>query len=119
MNEFYIIPEELFRMGNSKSPRLSNVRSRDVTIMNGKIIANGKGVSVFDREGINQSPMTGWVWKFPSNTRLPIGLKLVHDKKHHYCISPTRNMLIEEYKSLLEKMSIFAKKVFRKEGEVI
>ena len=42
--EFYIIPEEIFRLGNSNSPRLSNVRPRDVntTIINGieVIIAN-------------------------------------------------------------------------------
>jgi hypothetical protein len=28
--EFYLIPEEIFRMGNSSEPRLSNVRPRDI-----------------------------------------------------------------------------------------
>jgi len=61
--EFFILPEELFRLGNSSSSRLSNVRSRDVDTIeiNGITVirANGKGISVFDRVGINESPMTG------------------------------------------------------------
>lgn len=61
--EFFILPEELFRLGNSSSPRLSNVRSRDVDTIeiNGITVirANGKGISVFDKAGINESPMTG------------------------------------------------------------
>ena len=43
--EFYLIPEEIFRLENSASPGLSNVRPRDIdTIeMNGitVIMANG------------------------------------------------------------------------------
>ena len=82
--EFYIIPEEIFRLGNLNSPRLSNVRPRDVntTIINGieVIIANGKGISVFDKTGINESPMSGWVWQFSQNIQIPVGLKLVQDK---------------------------------------
>jgi hypothetical protein len=68
--EFFILPEELFRLGNATSPRLSNVRPRDidtieingikVIIANGKWqMANGKGISVFDKTGTNESPMTG------------------------------------------------------------
>lgn len=90
--EFYLVPEEVFRLGNSSSPRLSNVRSRDVDTMelNGitVVIANGKGISIFDKEGIMRSPMVGWVWRFPPNTSLPFGLKLVKDKPHHFCIAP-------------------------------
>jgi hypothetical protein len=57
--EFYILPEELFRLGNSKNPKLSNVRSRDVDTIeiNGITVikANGKGISIFDKAGINES----------------------------------------------------------------
>ncbi|MCW8126573.1 hypothetical protein [Microbulbifer halophilus] len=121
--EFYILPEELFRLGNSTSPRLSNVRPRDVDTMevNGinMIIANGKGISVFDIDGINESPMTGWVWKFSPNTRPPVGLKMVQDKAHHYCISPAQNMPLDKYKGLLEEMALSATRVFKKEGKVV
>jgi hypothetical protein len=120
--EFYIIPEEVFRLGNSTSPKLSSIRTRDVdtTTINGitMVIANGKGISVFDREGINQSPMTGWVWKFLPNTSFPPGLKLVQDKPHHFCIAPTKNMPVDKYKGLLEAMALKAMKVFKKEGNI-
>jgi len=121
--EFYILPEELFRLGNSTSPRLSNVRSRDVDTIdiNGikVIIANGKGISVFDKFGINESPMSGWVWRFSPNTHPPVGLKMVQDKPHHYCISPTQNMPIDKFKGLLEEMALKATRVFKKEGQAV
>ncbi|MFA5529554.1 MAG: hypothetical protein WDA11_02690 [Thiohalomonadaceae bacterium] len=121
--EFYIVPEEIFRLGNSSTPKLSHVRPRDVDTMqvNGitMIIANGKGVSVFDKIGINESPMTGWVWRFPPNTRPPAGLRLVQDKAHHYCIAPAQNMPIDKYKGLLEEMALRATRVFKKEGKAV
>jgi hypothetical protein len=121
--EFYLIPEELFRLGNRDNPRLSNVRPRDVSIakLNGidVIIANGKGVSVFDKEGINESPMTGWVWCFPISTLIPTGLKLVKNKTHHFCIAPVHNMPLDKYKGLLEEMALYAKRVFKKEGRAV
>jgi hypothetical protein len=121
--EFYVIPEEIFRLGNSNSPRLSNVRPRDINIteINGItiVIANGKGISVFDKEGINESPMSGWVWRFYPNTPFPLGLKLVQDKAHHYCIAPISNMPLSKYKGLLEEMAINAERVYKKEGKAI
>jgi|SRR5690606_18074239 len=121
--EFFILPEELFRLGNSNSSRLSNVRSRDVDTIeiNGITVirANGKGISVFDRTGINESPMTGWVWRFPPNTQPPVGLKLVQDKPHHYCIAPAHNMPVDKYKGLLEEMALKATRVFKKEGKAV
>jgi hypothetical protein len=121
--EFYLIPEEIFRMGNSTSPKLSNVRPRDVNTMevNGvtMIVANGKGISVFDKIGINESPMTGWVWKFPPNCSAPLGLKFVQDKPHHYCIAPIHNMPLDKYKGLLEEMALKAQRVYKKEGKAV
>lgn len=121
--EFFIVPEEIFRLGNSSSPRLSNVRPRDVntTEINGVtiIIANGKGISVFDKEGINESPMAGWVWRFQANTSIPAGLKLVQDKAHHFCIAPISNMPLRKYKGLLEEMALHAERVYKKEGKAI
>jgi len=121
--EFYILPEELFRLGNSNNPKLSNLRSRDVDTLeiNGITVirANGKGISVFDKAGINESPMTGWVWRFPPNTKPPLGLKLVQDKPHHFCIAPTQNMPVDKYKGLLEEMALRASRVFKKEGKAV
>ena len=121
--EFYILPEELFRLGNSNNPKLSNLRSRDVDTLeiNGITVirANGKGISVFDKAGINESPMTGWVWRFPPNTKPPLGLKLVQDKPHHFCIARTQNMPVDKYKGLLEEMALRASRVFKKEGKAV
>jgi hypothetical protein len=121
--DFYVVPEDVFRLGNHNSPRLSNVRPRDVNIveMNGIeiVIANGKGVSVFDKEGINASPMTGWVWRFTRSTFLPPGLKVVKDKKHHYCIAPIQNMPVDKYKGLLEEMALHAERIYKKEGKAV
>ena len=121
--EFYIVPEDIFRLGNSSGSRLSNVRLKDIktTKINGinVVIANGKGVSVFDKEGINLSPMSGWVWHISKNIRVPTGLKLVNDKTHHYCIAPVRNMPVDKYKGLLEEMAMRAKRIYKKEGKAV
>ncbi len=121
--DFYIMPEEIFRLGNSSNPRLSNVRDRDVDTIeiSGMTIikANGKGISVFDKVGINESPMSGWVWKFSPNTQPPFGLKLVQDKEHHFCIAPTQNMPIDKYKGLLEELALKGRRVYKKEGRAV
>jgi hypothetical protein len=118
--DFYIVPEDIYRLGSVGGPRLSNIRARDVdtTEINGVtvVIANGKGISVFDIEGIKLSPMSGWVWKFSSSTFMPQGLKLVQDKPHHYCIAPMSNMPIDKYKGLLEELALRATRVFQKAG---
>lgn len=120
--DFYLIPEDVFRLGNSEGPRLSNVRSRDVdtTTMNGIaiVIANGKGISVFDLEGISEAPFDGWVWRLSSGLPLPSGLKLVKDKPHHYCLAPTMNMPVDKYKGLLEELALRAERVRKKQGKV-
>jgi hypothetical protein len=121
--EFYLMPEEIFRLGNSTTPKLSNVRDRDIDTIqiNGITVikANGKGVSVFDKTGINESPMSGWVWRFAPNTQPPLGLKLVQDKPHHFCIAPTQNMPIDKYKGLLEELALKGHRVYKKEGKAV
>lgn len=64
------------------------------------------------------SSMSGWVWKFPANTILPAGLKLVNDRPHHYCIAPSHNMPVDKYKGLLEELALKASRVFKKEGRL-
>ena len=83
------------------------------------LLPTARGLVFFDREGINESPMIGWVWRFPPNTRPPVGLKMVQDKPHHYCISPTQNMPVGKFKGLLEEMALSATRVFKKEGKVV
>lgn len=118
--EFFIVPEEVFRLGNSTSPKLSHIRSHDVrqTMINGivVVIANNKGISVFDKDGIARTDMSGWVWKFAPSTPFPAGLKLVNDKPGHFCIAPTNDMPMDKYKGLLEELALKATRVFYKQG---
>ena len=78
------------------------------------IIANGRGVSLYTLDELNNTSLTGWVWKFRSNTQIPSGLKLVNDKPGHYCVAPTHNMPVDLYKGLLEQMGMKAEKVWKK-----
>ncbi len=118
--EFFIVPEEVFRLGNSSSPKLAHVRAHDVrhTVINGitVVIANGKGISVFDKDGIARTDMSGWVWTFAPSTPFPTGLKLVNDKPGHFCIAPTSDMPLDKYKGLLEELALKATRVFYKQG---
>jgi len=116
--EFYIVPEEVFRVGNGGGPRMHMVRPSevDVTEVNSVkvIIANGRGVSLYTHEELNNTSLTGWVWKFRPNTNVPHGLKLVNDKPGHFCVAPVSNMPVDLYKGLLEQMGIKAEKIWKK-----
>jgi hypothetical protein len=114
-----LVPEDLFRLGNAESPRLSHVRQRDVDVVQvGEItvvVANGKGISLFDLEGISLAPVNGWVWRIRASRPVPAGLKLVKDKPHHYSIAPLSNMPLSKYKGLLEEFALHAERFLKKE----
>lgn len=116
--EFYIIPEDVFRMGNASSPRMHFPRASevDLTEINGIkiVIANGRGVSLYTKEELEATTLTGWVWKFSAKTSIPFELKLVNDKRGHYCVAPKMNMPADMYKGLLEKMGLSAERVYKK-----
>jgi hypothetical protein len=81
-----------------------------------RVIANGKGISLYNKAGLDKMPLSGWVWEIKVSTPFPIGLKLIKDDKPegHYTLAPTRNMLFSEYISLLEKVAIHCQKVYKK-----
>ena len=116
--EFYMVPEEVFRAGNATTPRLHMVRPSevDITEINGVkiIIANGRGVSLYTKNELQNTTLTGWVWKFMAHTHVPQGLKLVNDKPGHYCVAPIQNMPVYLYKGLLEQMGMKAQKAWVK-----
>lgn len=118
--KLYIAQEDLYRLGNAGSSLISRVRIREVDVMeiNGiiRVIANGKGISLYNKAGLDKIPLSGWVWEIKVSTSFPIGLKLIKDDKPegHYTLAPARNMLFSEYISLLEKVAIHCQKVFKK-----
>lgn len=120
IEDLYFAPQDLYRLGNSSSPRLTHVRRpKDIstTEIDGitMVIANRKGVSLFTKEEIENNQMSGWVWKVVIGTRMPIGLKLVNDRPGHYMICPISNIPLEEFIDLLSKLALKCQKVYKKE----
>ncbi len=123
MNEtIYLSPETLYRIGNGTSPLLTKVRPGEVDTIdvNGitHIVANGKGISLYNKQGLDLAPLTGWVWEISTNTRLPSGLKLIKDDRPegHYSLCPVKNMSTHEFIAQLEKVVIHCKKIFKKKA---
>lgn len=81
----YLSPETLYRLGNGSSPLLTRVRPGEVDTIkvNGvtMIVANRKGISLYNKTGLDLAPLSGWVWEIKENTSLPTGLKLIKDNR--------------------------------------
>ncbi len=120
--KLYMTQEDLYRIGNSSSSKLSEVRQGEITIidLNGinTIVANDKGVSLYDKQGLDDAPLSGWVYEIKVNTVLPFGLKLWEDLDvaGHYHVCPVRNMPYHKYVGLLEELAIDCHKVFKKKS---
>lgn len=107
---------DLFRFGNSNSPKLDGVRAfKDVMVMKNNgiemVVANGNGVSLsstFDPSKRN-------TWKLSKNTPIPAGLRLVRDLRpgrgDHFMIAPTSMMPFTKYIGLLQELAVSCKKV--------
>jgi len=118
IEEFYIFPEEVHRVGNSGSHKLSAIRVGEVDTFSMKgvtmVVSNGKGVSLFTLEGIMSEGLSGFAWKFEKLTQVEHGLRLVKDEKPgHYMLAPVSNMPVDQYKGLLEKMGLRCSKYLK------
>ena len=115
--EFYIIPEDVYRVGNSSGPRMNKIRSREIDTyeMNGILMirANNKGISLYDANGLEEAGLTGWAWKFSVNTAIPHGLRIFNDFLGHFMIVPVKDMPVTKYKGLLEDLALCARKAFK------
>ena len=116
----YLVPEDFYRLGNASSPILTRIRPGEVDIaeVNGikMVVANGKGVSLYNKAGLDLIPLKGWVWEISANTQLPFGLKLNRDDRPegHYTICPLRNMPVNEFVGLLESIVVYCQKNLQK-----
>jgi len=113
--DFYIFPEDLYRVGNSGGPRLDHLREDEVDLypLNGitMIRANGKGVSLYDTKSLPTLKLSGWAWKIRKGTALPFGLKLWSDENGHGIIAPVNDIPVDEFKGLVSKLVVFCEKV--------
>lgn len=120
--KIYIAQEDLFRFGSSSSSRISNVKPREIDTMpiNGinVVIANGNGISLYNKQGLDACALTGWVWEIRAGTYFPTGLKLIKDDDPlgHYTLAPAHNMPLSQYIGLLEQVLIHCKKLYKKKA---
>ena len=79
----HMLDEDLYRLGNSTSPKLHNVRADDVNTYerNGivMVVANGKGISLITEARLKriEKVATGYVWKLPANLRCRPGWRSI------------------------------------------
>lgn len=116
-------PIDLYRQGNSSSPRIDNVRpNKDVatyteqgetwvmpTIDEGQLpdnISRPGGISTFAYPGRGKN----W-WKLDAGTEIPSEIKLVNDRNGHWLWQPSRTMTMDAYKAALRQISPFFYKV--------
>ena len=123
--DFMILPDDLYRLAVSSSPKMTHVRpvdDVDLYDQNGvlMILANNRGVSLWTLEGVKIAQLTGWAWRIRKNTPLPPKLKLHNDQPEHYVICPTESMPLSTYIGLLETLVVHCEKVFKikKPGEL-
>ena len=116
-----MLDEDLYRLGNSTSPKLHNVRADDVNTYerNGivMVVANGKGISLITEARLKriEKVATGYVWKLPANLPMPSGLALNPDMASilnpgglpdHYFLCSISDMTLSEYTGLLSKLAL-------------
>ncbi len=106
-------PDDLYRFGNSTSPRLDHVREQDEVMyeQDGEtwVRANGKGISLVPKERAMQRG--GWIWMLPKNTVMPLGLALHPDRPSHVSLCATHDMPLHQFCSLLLQVAVHCKKV--------
>lgn len=120
--KLFLTEEDLYRVGNSSSPQLTKLRIGEITIVDldgiKVIIADGKGISLYNESGLKKSSLTGWIWELNKGTVLPLGLYLQKDpdpnNEGHYFVCPMQNMPVNAYVGLLEQMAMHCNKIYRK-----
>ena len=112
----YMTEEDLYRLGNSTSPRLDHVREEiDVQTYEHNGIrfvrAAGEGISLLTESRIATLKRGGWLWKIPVNLLLPAGLLLNPDRPGHYALCPAFDMTIDEYRALLSRLALHCERI--------
>ena len=109
----YLSQDDLYRFGNSGSPRLDEIRPNDVDIyeLNGiaHVRANGKGISLLTEQGAAHKP--GWLWRVPENTPMSSGLALNPDRPGHFSLCPVSDMTVDRFRALLSELAVGCQRV--------
>lgn len=98
-------PVPLYRQGNANSPRMDNVRDRDVNIYgySGEkwVEALGGGISTFESPKLGRN----W-WRIDAGIQILDSINLINDHNDHWLWQPAYNMRLLEYQELLKRLSI-------------
>jgi hypothetical protein len=96
-------PVDLYRMGNAVSPRLENIRAKDIQVYEdgGRtwVAANSGGISTFSIRGTGKN----W-WKLDQGTEIPNQLRVVNDHGSHWLWEPSYSMPIDTYQEALQSV---------------
>jgi hypothetical protein len=97
-------PVDLYRMRNATSPRLENIRAKDIHIYTKRdqawVAANTGGISTFSVRGNGKN----W-WKLDQGTEIPNQLRVVNDYGNHWLWEPTYSMPLDLYWEALKSVS--------------
>jgi hypothetical protein len=121
-NLFTLVPVDLFRAGNAVSPKLDNLRDKDIqtaeVTIGDKTVKVVKprtgGISTFD----SAARMKGKIWKIPAGVKLPATIMIIKDHYNnqmqatHYSISPAYQMPLATYLLGLQELAKSAVAMF-------
>ncbi|KAI4294647.1 hypothetical protein K523DRAFT_324667 [Schizophyllum commune Tattone D] len=94
----------LYRAGNTTSPRFDNVREgTDVIVTDGKVGPKSGGISTNSVKVASWAPNKTWVLQ--RTTALVTGLKAINDAGTHWLIAPASEMTLTTYKSHLRALN--------------
>ncbi|KAJ7431861.1 hypothetical protein B0H11DRAFT_1835729, partial [Mycena galericulata] len=98
---------DLYRSGNTTSPRFENVRlGKDVIVKDDKVGPNSGGVSTFSQKDAKWAAKTTWILQH--TTPMIAGLTAHNDHGIHWLIAPDAEMPFETFKSHLETLNTHA-----------
>jgi hypothetical protein len=98
-------PVDLYRSGNTTSPRMDNVRVQDITqitVNNVVYVKSASGGISTSTTATNLSPT---VWKIPKGTSFPDTIKLNNDSPGHYAWEPAGQMKLVDFTSLMSSLN--------------
>jgi hypothetical protein len=105
-----LVPDvDVYRLGNASSSKIDVLRPGEATIETRDgipfIIADGTGVSLYDRDGLEIAGLTGHVYLLKAGVYLPAGLRLHNDFEHHYNLAPIFDMKLEDFIGLCRMLA--------------
>jgi hypothetical protein len=118
--EYFLTEFDVYRLGNSSSPRLDHVRvPKDIpTFFVGPIehVRPGMfGVSLMDGAGLERriaqakrtGSTVGHVWRIARTVAMPVGLVLREDPRDrtHLLLGPSTAMPVEKFRGLLLELA--------------